>query len=231
MVLPMVDIRITQAVLKIKYFKDVRTEGLSTNSRIFGYRPRETIRKDFCSSTSLVHDFPDEHKLFADFAKTLDAHYKKYVPEIYKVHQNLSDEKILEEWKMQGSPFTSGIINKNNPLKYHYDSGNFTDVYSNMLALKRDVQGGYLAIPEYDVALEIANHSISLFDGQKLLHGVTPILYSNAQGYRYTIVYYTLKKMWNCEPLTAEIARIKKLKTQREQKRHDRMTGKIENKI
>jgi hypothetical protein len=178
-----------------------------------------------------VHDFPDEHKLFADFAKTLDAHYKKYVPEIYKVHQNLSDEKILEEWKMQGSPFTSGIINKNNPLKYHYDSGNFTDVYSNMLALKRDVQGGYLAIPEYDVALEIANHSISLFDGQKLLHGVTPILYSNAQGYRYTIVYYTLKKMWNCEPLTAEIARIKKLKTQREQKRHDRMTGKIENKI
>lgn len=231
MVLPMVDIRLTQAVQKIKYFKDVRTEGLKTQSRIFGFRPRETIRKDFCSSTSLVHDFPNEHKLFTDFAKTLDRHYRQYVPDIYTAHKELSEDKILKEWKMEGSPFTSGIINKNNPLKYHYDSGNFENVYSNMLALKHDVQGGYLAIPEYDVALEIANHSISLFDGQKLLHGVTPIHYNNAQGYRYTVVYYTLKKMWNCEPLTAEIARIKKVKTEREVKRYKRMKGELPNEI
>lgn len=218
---------VLEACHKIEYRVDVRTSGLKSTSRIFGYRPRETIRKDFCSSTSLSQDSPSQHNVLVNFARILSDYYEKYCGDVYQAHKKIADEKIMKEWKIEGSPFTSGIVNKNNPLKYHFDAGNFDSVYSNMVAFKKGVSGGYLSIPEYDLGLEIADNSVLLFDGQKLLHGVTPIKYVNKNSYRYTIVYYTLKKMWNCEALSAELARIKKRKTEREFKRFDRMTGKI----
>lgn len=216
---------VVDALTKIQYFSDVRTEGLKTRSRIFGYRPRETIRKDFCSSTSLASHSPREHAILAEFGTVLTKYYKKYCGDVYKEHEKLTDEKVLPDWKIKGTPFTSGIVNKNNPLKYHFDSGNFENVYSNMVAFKKFVAGGHLAIPEYDLGLEIADNSVLLFDGQKLLHGVTPIRYQGNDAYRYTIVYYTLKKMWNCQTITEEIARVRKVKTAREFKRYDRMVG------
>lgn len=225
--LPKIPHSLIEAVKKIRYISDVRTEGLKTNSRIFAYRPRETIRKDFCSSTSLSQESPVEHSIICDFGVELARYYEQYCPDVYNAHLALSDDKIRNEWKIKGTPFTSGIVNKNNPLKYHFDSGNFDNVYSNMVAFKNRVAGGHLSIPEFDIGLEIADNSVVLFDGQKILHGVTPIKYENENSYRFTIVYYTLKKMWNCEPLTVEIARIKKIKTQREFKRYDRLIGNL----
>lgn len=217
--------KLLQAVRRIRYIEDVRTEGLKTRSRIFGFRPRETIRKDFCSATSLSVESPDEHATISDFGNILARYYEKYCGEIYQRHKKISDDEVLPQWKIRGTPFTSGIVNKNNPLKYHFDSGNFENVYSNMLAFKHNVIGGYLSIPEYDIGLEIANKSVVLFDGQKILHGVTPIKYLSDEAYRYTLVYYTLKKMWNCEPLEKELARVRQVKTTREIKRYERMKG------
>jgi hypothetical protein len=74
-------------------------------------------------------------------------------------------------------------------------------------------------MPEYDMALEIGNDTIAIFDGQDILHGVTPIQYLNENAYPYTIVYYSLAQMWNCGELTEEIARIRQLKLERELKR------------
>ncbi len=68
------------------------------------------------------------------------------------------------------------------------------------------------------MALEIANDSVLLFDGQDILHGVTPFTVSD-DGYRYTVVYYSLQRMWDCLTITDELARIRNLKTQRERKR------------
>ena len=44
-----------------------------------------------------------------------------------------------------------------------------------MLGIKKWITGGHLVIPEYDVALEISDGSMCLFDGQAHIHGVTPI--------------------------------------------------------
>jgi hypothetical protein len=133
----------------------------------------------------------------------------------------------MDDWKIGGTPFTSGIINKNNPLKYHFDAGNIGQVYSNMIAFKNDCEGGHLALPEFDIGLEISNRSVVFFDGQDILHGVTPFRLLSRDAYRYTIVYYTLKQMWNCKPLDEEIARIRTRKTERETTRFKRLTGEL----
>jgi len=74
-------------------------------------------------------------------------------------------------------------------------------VWSNMLGFKRHCEGGYLAVPEYDLALEIADNSLSMFDGQNLLHGVTPMRLTSDGAHRFTIVFYSLKGVWQCLPV------------------------------
>lgn len=62
-----------------------------------------------------------------------------------------------------------------------------------------------------------------MFDGQGLLHGVTPIFKKTARAVRYSIVYYSMRQMWNCLPITDELIRIRKKKAERETKRLERL--------
>lgn len=206
------------ALRRIKYSEGKRSRGLVSRSRIFGYRPRNEMRQDYCSSASLAVENPREHEIVAGLATKLEEYYKKYNPAQYDEHRAQSEEKIKKNWRIgHQSIFTSGIINKNNPLKYHFDTGNFKDVYSMMIVFKQGVDGGFLALPEYGVAFKLPNNSLFLFDGQGILHGVTPIKYSDPQtSYRYSVVYYTLKRMWQCLEVTEELARIRQAKTTRE---------------
>mgnify|MGYP003336309376 FL=1 len=126
------------------------------------------------------------------------------------------EEKIKNEWVIKGTPFTSGIVNKDNPLKYHFDSGNFKGVLSNMVAFKKNMNGGRLIIPAYNIKLEIEDGSLSVFDGQSILHGVSPFDKKNNDAYRYTIVYYSLEQMWKCETINDELIRIRAKKKERE---------------
>lgn len=230
-VMPKTPSNLLTALMTIKYEKNKRTQGLITNSRIFGYRSREKIRNDFCSATNLVVEYPNEHQIICNFAVEITKYYKKYCGLVFADHADVTREKILPEWVIKGTPFTSGIVNKNNALHYHYDAGNFKNVYSNMVAFKSNSKGGYLAIPEYDIGLEIANNSVLLFNGQKIMHGVTPFKLLSKNAYRYSIVYYTLQQMWKCEPITKELARIKDERTKLELKRLARQKGDIPNVI
>lgn len=210
---------IIEALKAIKYDEGERTGGLKTVSRIFGYTPRNTVRADFCHTTSLAHDHPEEHSIVCGYGKKVADLYAEHNPDMYGKHTEEAKTRVKDEWRIEDTPFTSGIINKNNPLKYHFDSGNFKQVNSCMLAFKHKVRGGYLAIPEYDLALRIANNSITIFDGQSLLHGVTPIHELAEDSHRFTVVYYSLERMWKCLPVDEEIARIRNIKTKREHAR------------
>ena len=229
--LPKTPSQLLKALMSMKYSKNRRTGGLTTTSAIFGYRPREVIRNDFCSSTVTAKTYPQQHAVVCKYAEELDKLYAKHCPDVYEEHKAIAEEKILPEWRITHTPFSSGIINKDNQLNYHLDSGNFTGMYSNMVAFKNNVKGGHLSLPEYDIGLEIGNNSVTLFDGQKIVHGVTPIKKLSKTAYRYSVVYYTLKNMWKCEPIGEELARIKRVRTEREKRRYDRQVGNIPNEI
>jgi|688.fasta_scaffold309677_2 hypothetical protein len=208
-----------QTLRTIKYDTGARALGLKSTSRVFGYQPRIALRRDFCTATTLAHKTPSKNRVVCDYGKQIVGIYQEYFPDVFDSHNKWVTSKIKNEWKMQETPFTSGIINKNNPLKYHFDAGNIKHVCSCMLALKRSCGGGFLSLPEIGVGLEIADQSLTIFDGQSLLHGVTPIKKLADNSERYTIVYYTLHQMWKCETVTEELARIRKLKMERERKR------------
>lgn len=216
------------ALNTIRYDSNTRTNGLKTTSRIFGYSPRIPLRKDFCSTTSLALDQPEQHAEVCKYGVKIAGLYSKFTPETYGQHQQIIKAKVLDEYAIKDTPFTSGIINKNNPLKYHFDSGNFKNVYSCMAVFKQDIEGGHLSLPEYGVGFELRHNSVFMFDGQSILHGVTPIRRLSSKANRYSIVYYSLQKIWNCLPLTEEVARIRQLKTKRERGRAAQMRGEEE---
>jgi len=192
--------------------------GITTTSAIFGFRGRNALRQDYCSVTSMATKNPNEHSIICNFAGNLSEIYKQYFPETYKYHNEKSNE-VLSEWRIPNSVFTSGIVNKDNVLQYHHDSGNIDGALSNMVAFKNGVAGGMLVLPEYNIKLQIEDNTLTIFNGQGIVHGVTPFKKFTEDAYRYTIVYYSLQRMWKCETIKEEVKRIRKVKRVREIKR------------
>ena len=209
------------AVKNINYATGKRTHGLTHTSAVFGYNPRQENRRDYCTASAMGTTHPKQHYVISRYAKEISKYYEEHFPKVYTDHKSKVKEKVKEQWVINGSVFTSGIVNKNNQLKYHYDSGNFKNVFSNMIVFKGDVLGGHLVIPEIDISLEVADNSLTIFDGQDILHGVSPIEYTHKDSYRYSVVYYSLERMWQCMTVDEEIARIRTKKMQREINRLD----------
>lgn len=204
---------------RTSFVEDTRRNGLAMRSRIFGKQPRSLPRRDFCNAASLAREDPQGHAIVSSYAEKVCTYYQQYNPDQYAAHAALTD-KILPEWKMQEEGvFTSGIINYNSALRYHFDAGNFKNVWSNMLVFRKESSGGFLAVPELDTAFSLPHNSLIMFDGQKLMHGVTPIGLHTEDAYRFSVVFYSLKQMWNCLPINDEIIRAQERRTEREFRR------------
>lgn len=208
---------LVEALNTIDYDKTYRVKGMMTLSRTIGYSPRVTIRRDFCTTSSTATTHPAEHVLITSYAAKVAKYYQEFAPALYAEHEQMT-QKVLSDWRIEESVFTSGIVNKNNPLPYHFDTGNFKNVWSNMLVFKHNVRGGYLAVPEYGLGFELRHNSLLMFDGQNILHGVTPIYQLTEDAYRYSIVYYSLQQMWKCLPPKEEMLRIRKIRSEREER-------------
>lgn len=205
------------ACLTTKYDKSARTDGMKTQSVIFGFAPRNTVRitNDICRATGLLRHQPQSFTTFSNSALFASEILKTYNFNQYKNQvKNISDT-VLNEWILKGGAFTSGIVNKDNPLQYHFDSGNFKDSWSVMICFKKKTQGGHLILPEYDLAVEMADNTFIAFSGAKTLHGVSPIT-KKTDGYRYSIVWYPLEQMKNCLCAAEEIKRFNNVRQKRE---------------
>lgn len=207
------------ALTRVNYSKSYRSNGLLTTSRIFGYAPRNVVRNHPCRASSMAAEQPTEHDIVKSFAEVAAKYYIKYNPELAATHMAMTDDNVLKEYRIGSSMFTSGIINHNNPLKYHFDAGNYKNVWSAMFAFKDKIEGGYLVFPELNIGLKTSNGSLSMFDGQALLHGVTPIKKLSEDAVRYTVVFYSLQQMWNCVTPKDEISLLRAKRAEVESKR------------
>lgn len=194
------------AVRAVKFATADRTGGMPSSSRVFGFMPRRPMgRGDFCAAASLDRDFPQQAKTIGEFVAQLATFYAAQNPAVY-AHHAAQAAKILPEYSIHAL-FSSGIVNKDNPLPYHLDGGNIPGCWSLMPVFKKDIQGGHLACPEIDLCFELADHTALMFDGQRLVHGVTPFTKTAPDGYRFSVVYYTMKQLWACLPFEQEIQR------------------------
>jgi hypothetical protein len=197
---------------------------IKSESAVFGYQPRLALRPNTqsCRVGSMYRQDRQLHDMLLSVTHSVTKVYDALAPEAAAHHRKETESRILPEYRIPQSMFTSGIVNKSNQLPYHYDSGNFVGAWSAMLGLSKHVSGGYLAVPEYNLALAITDGSLSFFDGQARVHGVTPFKRTHPDAERYTVVWYSLRKLWECLTNREEIALINERTTAQNRKKAKR---------
>ena len=191
------------------YTTGTRTYGLPVTSAVFGTLPKVAIRQNYCRFTRNSVEQPELLRKSLLFAEVISDLYEKSLPSHFRKHQHISETEVLSEWLMPGTPFSTINYNLNNAIRYHRDKANQSGVMSNVIIVRSGVSGGMLVLPEYRVALSQTDGAIIIFDGQQVVHGVTPIVYENEESYRCSIVLYTLNGMKDCYPFGEELERAK----------------------
>lgn len=212
--------RLNDACEKTPFAKGTRTGGLISESNIFGYRPRNSVRMslNICAATGMSRDYPHIHSVLADGAKAFGFWLNKVNPSVCEQQEKYLKEHILPEYRIADC-FTSGIVNRNNPLQYHKDQGNVPGSWSVMSVFKHQIEGGYLILPCYGIAIELKHNSIIAFSGESVVHGVSPIKILSKTSKRYSIVWYTQEMLKHCLPCKEEIARTRQIRDEYETKR------------
>lgn len=213
--------RLAQHLRSVKWDRDVlnnpstttRLSGVAVRHRTFGYAPPSYLRRRYgCSRSQFNADYPEAMNVLAEFCRTAEHVFRTLAEDVYERTAGAVLELIAPAWRIAGTPWTSGIINATAALPYHRDQANVPSSWSAMLGCRDQVSGGLLHLLDYDVYLPVRHGSITIFDGQSVTHGVTPMTIDHAAGWRYTCVTYAKQLMSHCCPDPAGEARRAALK-------------------
>ncbi len=190
--------------------------GTKNISRVFGFTTRNVMtQKEACRPTSFSYENPDGQRTMSKTARVLGDYLHKQLPEVFE-SDTAKAEEVLPEWRMtENSLWTSGVINQASQLPYHVDGANF-DTWSAMPVLRRGMDGGHLHIPEYDITINCRDGWALWFNGYRYVHGVTPMQARQADGYRFSIVFYAKRGMKDCHTYAVEIGEARKRRKARE---------------
>jgi hypothetical protein len=196
-----------RAVRNIRYGETLRqSSGLRNKSRTFGMAPRKMYQKrESCRPTALSTDQPDEHAVIVGLGDLCADVLREIAPEVM-ARDEVTMRVVESEWRLADrSTWTSGVVNNTTVLPYHVDGANFP-TWSAMPVLRRGVRGGRLHVPEYDLVVGCRDGWMVAFNGYELWHGVTPLRVAEADGYRISVVYYSLRGMKDCFTYAVEAA-------------------------
>jgi len=184
-----------------KSANETRLSGMVVTHRTFGYTPPVPLRRRYaCAAARFNFDYPSASAAISEYVVAAEHVFRTQAGDKYEATATEVLAQIPAAWRIAGSPWTSGIINNTAALPYHRDSNNIKGSWSAMLAIRNNVEGGLLHLADYDVWLRVPNGSISIFDGQSVLHGVSPFKLSGPNAYRYTIVSYARRGLRVCCP-------------------------------
>jgi hypothetical protein len=176
-----------------------RLSGIAYPHRTFGYTPPVPLRRRFgCQRCTLDQQRPQLAHALTAAAEDAYEVFGRLAPDAYAATVATVTEQVAGPWRIGHTCWTSGILNKSAQLPYHRDAGNFPGTWSAMIAAKRWCEGGWLHLADLDLYLTIPHGSITVFDGQSIMHGVTPFTLGRPTGYRYTAVMYARQGMRTC---------------------------------
>lgn len=195
----------------------VRSGGIRNISRVFGYSARMPLmQRNCCRICQGAQEAPREHSIICSAAGDLAHQLTELNPERAERDRELVRGQVLDDWIVHSDAWwTSGVVNRSSPLPYHRDRNNF-DAWSAMVVVRRSVRGGHLHVPEYDVTIDCRDGDVVYFNGNDLMHGVTPMTRTAKTGYRLSAVYYPVRKMKHCLPYQEELARGRASRTAKE---------------
>jgi hypothetical protein len=123
---------------------------------------------------------------------------KELTPDIYDKQKLIIETNIPAKWRF-GKLFTSSISNFNIPAPFHRDAGNLEGCVNVIIAKKRNATGGNTTVPDYNATMDSSDNSMLVYPAWRNVHGVTPIVPTQEDGYRNSLVFYPLKAFRNLD--------------------------------
>lgn len=195
--------------------QEARLAGFQPMFMAWGFSPPVPLRRRYgCSQCAMDRESPDLAASIRDVYRKAWGRVTDAVPEAAADHQERVTSVILEDWLVGGLPFTSGVVNHTAALPYHRDSGNLRRSWSLQVCLRSGVEGGLLHLPGLGVWFACDDGDVLFFEGQKELHGVTPVRRRARDAYRFTMVAYAKSQMQKCWPVAEEHARAARAATE-----------------
>lgn len=196
--------------------------GISNRSAVFGNVARAVhMKREGCRECNTAHQAPAAHAEILRAGANMAAELDVLVPGHSTEDRKTAGTDIDRGWLIEGTPWTSGVLNETSPLPYHYDRNNLR-TWSSMVVVRRNVTGGHLHIPELGVTLACRDGDTVHFPGWQYMHGVTPMERTAADGYRHTAVFYTVRGFADCLPPDQEMRRARQSRSAREDTLLDR---------
>jgi hypothetical protein len=159
--------------------------------------PKPHMRREFASSSSVHY-----HENARTFVKAMllaseesMALIKQLAPSIYET-QVESMSKVKDKWRF-GKYFTSSISNYNISAGFHVDNANIKGCINVIICKRSNSKGGCTTIPDYDATVDSCDNSMLVYPAWRNVHAVTPIIPLADDGYRNTLVFYSLKAFLN----------------------------------
>ena len=208
---------VRKALTRIPRGKVVRSRGGESSSTVIGFlAPNAMLSRRSRGIAAAAVTFPNEHKVLMGLSQWCADEMAKVLPTETAAHQNVISN-IQPGWRIPGGLWTSGIINFTSPYVYHRDRNNIPGSWSAMPIIRRNATGGYLHLPEFEIDGKPAVFACDdgdaiFFDGQEVMHGVTPIEVTG-DGYRISTVFYAVKKMQGGNAPEQELHDVRKRRT------------------
>jgi hypothetical protein len=159
--------------------------------------PKPHMRRAFASSSSVHY-----HESARTFVKAMllaseesMALINQLAPSIYET-QVESMSKVKDKWRF-GKYFTSSISNYNISAGFHVDNANIKGCINVIICKRSNSKGGCTTIPDYNATVDSCDNSMLVYPAWRNVHAVTPIIPLADDGYRNTLVFYSLKAFLN----------------------------------
>jgi hypothetical protein len=159
--------------------------------------PKPHMRRDYPSISS-VH-YHDTAKTFIKAMLLASQEsmqlVKQLAPTIYDSQVEHMKE-VKDKWRF-GKYFTSSISNYNISAGFHIDNANIKGCVNVIICKRQNSKGGCTTVPDYGATVDSCDNSMLVYPAWRNVHAVTPIIPLSDNGYRNTLVFYSLKAFLN----------------------------------
>lgn len=179
-----------------EYISTKYNKTAPVNTSVLGYFDSANGKKP-CRLTKLSQD---EYCNSFPFIKSIDECFKELCPEAY---QKQYDAVSTTAYQIENTAYSTITINYNFRTALHVDKGDYKDGFGNLVICSKNIDGGYLLFPRYEVAIQLNTGDFLAMNVHEY-HCNSPINYKNNNetnfAYRLAIITYFRQSLRNCKP-------------------------------
>lgn len=168
-------------------------KSASVHSVILGYFD-STNGKLPCRLTKYSKDYLNQYHKGIPFIQAMNTCFQSLCPEAYQRQYMAASNS---GFNIQDTAFSTLTVNYNFRTALHVDKGDFKEGFGNLVVCSKDLEGGYLLFPKYQLGIQLYTGDYLAMDVHQY-HCNSPIQ-TNIDGYRLSFVGYFRSSLSKCQ--------------------------------